>query len=312
MNKKTSNTIISFIAAILVLILSGCTALKTFPQAARGGDTVALAVGSPDGMTRANTTAVFVSDSAPGAPVDITPGIRAIFRLYADEMSDVYNAGNDAQQIVLTSGHEPWVTIMGVDLPVGLPLGPGEVQVTTTATYPTIGSHINNLPIRLEILSGTGTSSDFTYEFGMGQSQIGDLQSLEPVPHAQVTPLFPHGTTWPSYAAVEIKMNVPTTLGTALDQPFLRVVLDNMTVQTGSTPSLIYNHDSSEELTVILVSPDGQLKYFQPRFSIALIDNPFLPVSFIGIPAVTSVKYYDINGNQVSGPMVGDFSVEVR
>src|SRR3989344_8088200 len=156
MKTKHSATISGFIACILAMAVSGCISLKTFPQAARGGDTVALSVGSADGMARANTTAAFVSDSAPDAPVNLTPGIRGIFRLYADKASSIYAGGSNTRYVVSTSGHEPWVTIMVVDLPQGLPSGPGEVRVTTTATYPTIGSHINDFPVSLEILPGTG------------------------------------------------------------------------------------------------------------------------------------------------------------
>ena len=146
---------------VLVLIIAGffgtgCTALKTFPQAARGGDTIALAVGSPDGMTRANTTATFTSDSD-GIPIDITANIRSIFKLYADKASSIYAKFSTTASIVNTSGHEPWVTIVALDLPTGLSTGPGQIQFNTPAAYPTIGSHINNFPVALEILPGTGT-----------------------------------------------------------------------------------------------------------------------------------------------------------
>ena len=40
-------------------------------------------------MKRANTSAIFTSD-IDGIPVNITPNIRAIFKLYADPASKVY------------------------------------------------------------------------------------------------------------------------------------------------------------------------------------------------------------------------------
>ena len=295
-----------------IVIFNGCTAFKTFPQTARGGDTIALAVGSPDGMSRANTTAIFVSDSAPGSPVDLTSNIRSIFRLYADKNSEVYNPGGDARYIVNTSGHEPWITIVALDLPVGLPLGPGKIQFSTTATYPTIGSNINNLPVSIEIIPGTGSSSTFDYEYGLGASMTGDLTALESLPHAQVIPRYPQSTTWPSYGAIEVKMHVPTTLGIALDQTILRVIRDDMFIETQSDPALIYHHDSNQDLTVLFLSTQGLLKYFDPRFSIKLIDSPYLPISFSGTPSLTMVKYYDVDGNEVSGPSVGDYTVELR
>lgn len=304
--------VVSLAVSILAFALSGCTALKTFPQAARGGDTVALAVGSADGMTRANTTAYFVSDSS-STQYDLTPRIRGIFRLYADKTSSIYNPGSTMDSFVIsTSGHEPWVTIMVVDLPQGLPSGPGKVHVTTTATYPTIGSHINNLPISLEILPGTGTPSDLTYEFGVGSSMPGDLTLMEPAPHAQVMPFFPSGTSWPTYGAIEVKMYVPTSAGTALEPPYLRVLVDDMSVLTSSNLNTTYRHDSSQNLTVMLLSPAGKLRYYEPRFSIVLINNSTQVIDFTATPVITSVRYFDINGNAVAGPSISNYAVQLR
>ena len=312
MKTKHSATISGFIACILAMAVSGCISLKTFPQAARGGDTVALSVGSADGMARANTTAAFVSDSAPDAPVNLTPGIRGIFRLYADKASSIYAGGSNTRYVVSTSGHEPWVTIMVVDLPQGLPSGPGEVRVTTTATYPTIGSHINDRPISLEILPGTGVPSNLAYEFGVGSSMPGDLTQVEALPYAQVMPVFPSGTTWPAYGAIEMKLHVPTSAGTALDPPQLRVLVDDMSVSTSSSLNTTYRHDDNQNLTVMLLSPTGKLRYFESRFSIIPLNDENQVISFVGTPTIISVRYFDINGNQVAGPLVSDFVVQLR
>lgn len=293
----------------LVTGISGCTALNSFPQAARGGDTIALAVGSADGMTRANTTASFESDANPGVFHDITSGIRGIFNLYADKASSTYSVGSNTGSIISTSGHEAWVTVMVVDLPL-LPIGPGKVHITTTAPYPTIGSHINNIPIDLEILAGTGAASDFAYEFGVGSSLGGDLTLLEPMTHAQIIPDYPQSTSWPKYGAIEMKLHVPTTQGVKLPPAALRVVADD--INPTSQSILIYNHDDNEDLTVMFLSPTGGLNYFEPRFSIVPLVNSSLNIGFTQPPVITSVSYFDINGNPVSGPLVSEFSVEVR
>ena len=228
MNTKHLKAAISIVAAVaFAYIAAGCTALETFPQAARAGDTVALAVGSAEGMSRANTTASFESDAMPGEFYDLTPGIRGIFRLYADETSSIYDNASNAYHIVKTSGHEPWLTVMAVDLPHGLPLGTGKIHITTTATYPTIGSDINDFPINLEILPGTGVASDLLYEFGVKSSQPGDLTIPESLPHAQVIPEYPEATNWPLYGAIEMKLHVPTSASTGV-----RLVADNLGVYT--------------------------------------------------------------------------------
>lgn len=313
MKTKYVVKIAGLIASFLAIILSsGCIALKTFPQAARGGDTVALAVGSADGMTRANTTATFVSDSAPNTPINLTPGIRGVFRLYADKASGMFS-DSAISYVVDTSGHEPWVTVMVVDLPPGLPTGTGKVHITTTATFPTIGSSINDVPVNLEILPGTGVPANLPYEFGSGSSRNGDLTQLETVPHALVMPLFPHSTSWPTYGAIELKLHVPTTEGTALNPPFLRVLVDDMSApSTSSSLNAVFRHDSNQDLTLMLLSPTGRLRYYEARFSIVPLKNSTQSISLTATPVITSIRYFDINGNQVAGPLASDFVVQLR
>jgi hypothetical protein len=201
---------------------------------------------------------------------------------------------------------------MVVDLPPSLPIGTGKVHITTTATYPTIGSHINNLPISLEILPGTGASSDLSYEFGLGSYMPGDLTQMEAVPHAQVMPVFPQSTAWPNYGAIELKLSVPTSAGTALDPPQLRVLVDDMSVSTSSSLNTTYRHDSNQNLTVLLMSPTGKLRYYESRLMISLHHNPDPVINFVGTPVITSVRYFDINGNLVAGPPITDFVVQMR
>jgi hypothetical protein len=286
---------------------TGCTALKTFPQAARGGDTIALAVGSPDGMTRANTTATFTSDSD-GIPIDITANIRSIFKLYADKASSIYAKFSATDSIVDTSGHEPWITVVALDLPTGLTTGPGQIQFNTPAAYPTIGSHINDFPIALEILPGTGAPSDFTYELGVGGQLGGDLATLETQEHAIAGPQFPSPSCpCPDYGAIEIKIHMPNSFGTGLTQDWIRVLVDDLTGQTGSGRGVNYGLSLGEDLTVIITSPTGQLKYYEARFSI--VAHP--AVIFNGAPTITSVRYFDVNGNETTGP-VSDYLVSLQ
>ncbi len=286
---------------------TACTAVKTFPQAARAGDTIALAVGSPDGMTRANTTAVFTSD-VDGTPIDITSNIRSIFKLYADKASSIYAKFSTTENIINTSGHEPWLTVVALDLPAGLTTGPGQIQFNTTAPYPTIGSHINSFPIGLEILPGTGTPSDFMYELGVGSTFGGNLAQLEAQASATAGPQFPSPSCpCPSYGGIEIKIHMPTSSGASLTQDWIRVLVDDLTVQTGSGRGVNYGLNGGENLTVILTSPTGQLKYQEARLSVVL--HP--AVTFIGTPTVTSVRYFDINGNETTGP-VADYTVSMQ
>jgi hypothetical protein len=62
----------------------------------------------------------------------------------------------------------------------------------------------------------------------------------------------------------------------------------------------------------MLLSPTGKLRYYEPRFSIVPINNQDQVISFAGTPTITSVRYFDINGNQVAGPLPSDFVVQLR
>jgi hypothetical protein len=300
------------VLVIANFLLIGCTGLQTFPNAARAGDTVALAIGSPDGADRSNTTAVFVSKSDPGypsAPVEYPLTIRSLFRLYGDKASIQYQRNNTAKQIIDTSGHEPWLTAAAIDLPTNLPPGPGEVRFTTTADYPTVNSHINDVPIDLEILpaaAGMGSPGLFPIELGVGQSGYGDLLSLEPQTHTVIHPVFlGQSNPWPDYGAIEIKVSMPTT--TLIADRSLRVNVDDMSMTTDSKRSVI-SRKNGDDLTVMLLSPSGKLKYYEARMEIVLPTGG----AFSGTPTITAVNYYDVDGNVSTGPAINDYVIEVR
>lgn len=277
-------------------LLHGCTALQPFPNVARGGDTIALAVGSPQNMTRTNTTATFTSN-IDGIPIDITSNIRSIFKLYADPSSKVYEIGSTTTSLVTSSGHEPWITIVAIDLPAGLTEGTGIIQFNTTAIYPDIGSHINDLPLSVEIVAGTGAANSFDYEFGIGSQSTGDLLALEPQPRAVFAPSQPStACPCPDYAAIEVKATIPTSIGT-LPSAYTRVLPADLTVETGSGRSVIHS-TNGQDVTVLFLSTESKLKYYEAQFSIVL--HSFM--SFTGAPTINSVRYFDINGNEISGP----------
>jgi hypothetical protein len=316
--------IITGLLCALSLLLGGCTALNTFPVAARPGETVALAVGSPDNLTMANVNSVtFVSAAAPGAPLDITPNVRSIFKLYADKASEVYEYGGTlgTNQIIRTSLHEPWLAVMAIDMPeelspgTPLPTGPGTITINTNTnvTYPTIGHHINNAqPIAIEILPEAsptdGIASVFEYEFGaFGGTNLGDLSKLEPRPHALIRSQFdedPFGL--PTYAAVEMKVDFTGTTSTPITDANIKVIVDDMTTYSTSNRQIITSVNN-EVLTVIMMSMSEQIKSYEMRFAVALS----APNSFTGpAPTVNSTTFYDISGGLQADTT--SYSVELR
>ena len=286
-------------------LLHGCTALQPFPNIVRGGDTITLAVGSPSNMTRANTSATFTSE-IDGLPIDITANIRSIFKLYADPASKVYEVTAMTSSLVESSKHSPWVTVVAIDLPEGLTIGAGKIEFNTTASYPDIGSHINDLPIPVEITAGTGSPNPFTYELGIGSQTTSDLTVLESQPVAVFGPAIPSDSCpCPDYAAIEITATIPTSLGT-LDPNFVKVIAEDLSVYTVSSKNLIHALNG-QDLTVIFTSNTEKLKYFEAQFSVAL-HSAF---SFLDTPTINSIRYFDINGNEISGP-VSDYTVYLK
>ena len=132
-------------ASTTVAILVGCTAVSTHPLAARPGDTVTLAVGTPEDMTTANTTVYFTPNGGNQFALDI----RSIFKLYPDNVSAVWLDNGSTPFVERDTGHGPWTTILAIDLPETLPNtspippGPGVISVNTTTTYPPLTTHTN-------------------------------------------------------------------------------------------------------------------------------------------------------------------------
>lgn len=307
-SNKSKRTIKFIGLAISLIVINGCTALQSFPNFARGGDTITLAVGSPSDMTRANTTATFTSD-VDGTLIDITPNIRSIFKLYADPASKVYESVV-LDDLVFSSKHSPWITVVAIDLPQGLAIGTGTIEFTTSAIYPDVGTHINNLDIPIEIISGTGSANSFTYEFGMGSQTTSNLTILESKPVAVFGPTIPSiACPCPDYAAIEITATIPTSIPTSigtLNPSFVKVIPEDLSVLTESSMNFLQG-SNGQNLTVIFTSNTEKLKYYEAQFSVA-IHSAF---SFIETPTINSVRYFDINGNEVSGPVV-DYSVSLK
>jgi len=293
-----------FIFIFLLSFLQGCTALQSFPHAARSGDTVALAVGSPLGMSRENTTAIITDID--GVESDITSRIRSIFKLYADPASKVYELSGNTSQLVYSAEHTPWITIVVLDLPSGLPVGDANIKFNTSAIYPGVGSHINNRELSINILPGDGVSNDFKYEFGIGASLSGNLTVLEPKSRAVYRHLSPSTMCpCPEYAAIEVRTSIPTKRF-SISNGLIKVIPQDLTVFTGSGRYVTHGVTSSGELLVTFISPDEALQYIEAQFSVILFG-----LKFEGTPTINSIKYFDYDGNEVAGP-ASDYTVTLN
>jgi hypothetical protein len=287
------------IIAIIILVLQGCVAVQTFPTVARAGDTITLAVGSPDGMTKANTTAQFTSPNLAN-PVNLP--IRSIIKLRPDNTSFVGAFDEFTSNIPFSSAHSAWLSMLVIDLPAGLPVGAATINVTTSGIYyPGQGASVNTIPIGIEVLPGTGSPNKFMYNpNGYGLAE-GDLTDLESLPQVVVRP--PLNSVWEvEFAAAEIKVSAPSRIkSTGLPIPlnYVKVIADDMSIENSAHQMQMFWTRSGDDYTVNFVN-QGHALTFQTRFSIVLYpyaDYEFTPGM---VPTVTSVIYYDASGNVLS------------
>jgi hypothetical protein len=302
----------------VLLVVSGCTAINPFPQAARSGDTVALAVGSQEGMTKLNTQVYFTPDSPPGsAPINITSGVRSIFSIFADPTSTAYSKTNTNSNLNFQYLHrEQGQTVIALDLPT-LPVGTGIINVTTSVPQPVplennpgLGAYpdLNSIDIPFEILSGTGTSNPFDYATTFGGTLTGNLLHLRPRHQALVKPpLSDFSSNWANtFGAIELVMDLPMVDdGGTVTEDSIRVVAQNLDNFTDSRAQMTWSYDGTD-LKVIFISATGKLQYYEPRF--AVVGET---ADFTTTPVISSVNYYDVNGSPAVGPLPVDYSVQV-
>ena len=305
----------SFIVVLALNFLNGCVTGQAFSKMGRQGDTITLAVGSPDGMTKSNTVVQFISD-IDSSTYDLP--IRSLIRIRPDNTS--YTSLFDGlfiANIEKFSSHSAWLSVLVIDLPNGMTVGNGKVHVTTAGTYG-IGNGVNTETIDLEIIEGQGSAATFDYFNGVttGTTLSGDLSLLEPLPQVVVRP--PLRENWlyvfTQFAAVEIKINVPmqTLGGDSVSLNNVRVVQDNMTYSNLASQTQMYWSKNGDDIFVVFISPIGTMSYFEPRFSVVLnIGNEFVSVPG---PLITSITHYDVNGTVIlaEAPLVSDYSISIE
>ena len=76
---------------------------------------------------------------------------------------------------------------------------------------------------------------------------------------------------------------------------------------------MVSSRDSNQDVKVMLISPKGRIRYYEPRIALVLIDlDNGGPVDFTGTPVINSITYYDKDGNVVAGPLASTFTVDTR
>ncbi len=289
-------------------LTSGCTGITTVPTAARGGETVMLAVGTPEGMTKSNIAVTFTSD-VDGSVTDLTPSVRSLIKLYPSKTS---SAALNKTALVYTAGHEPWLSTLAIDLPPSaadggpLPVGTGKVRVQcvprASCKFPSFYPHTNDIDMSLEILPGNGEPNPFKYQAAFGFQINADTALLEEQPQLVVRPDTNGTSTFSLYGAAEFKINLPVTTynGGVVPDSDIVIVAEDLTTLSASQRNLMWKREGND-FTVVFSSPKG-MKYSEFRFSIVLklpgaSSQP--PHVYAGSPSLVSERYYSINGDSL-------------
>jgi len=304
---------ISFIIVAL-LVLQGCVALQTFPIIARAGDTITVAVGSPDDMTKDNTTLTFTPNG--GSAIEIpSENIRSIIRIRPDKTSNMALFNANIPTLVLETSHSQWQTIIVLDLPEDLPQGAGVITVDTQASYSQFGD-IEGKTIGLEVLPadvGNGVSNQFSYYNSIFGEAAGDLTQLEPAIQVVMQP--PGGSTTQVFSAVTFKINIPTQVtnsSSPVADSDIRVIYDDYYQASASSQIQMTWFRNGDDFTVNIHSPIDEITHNLTRFSVVLKDNPATN-QFLSGPTITSITFYDQNGNIATNvPLTNDFNLEIK
>lgn len=278
------------LSIIFLLAGGGCTATRSFPVAARGGDMVVLPVGWNQDLSRQSVTVTIT----PSLGASITygpndPNIRAIVNLYPDPVSKLVVGTETDQELgvganlygasindqITAADKDWWNTVVYLRLPSNVPQG--DAQIDITGPQGLVTQH----PIVVEILPAAGTTTGGD-PFNSAELEQ-QLASLERADHYLIDFV---GSAVPHAIQVEFSH----TLG--VGKPWVAN-------PRGDIKNVAWSDDGAN-LRVLLTPTHGQtpaqLAHF--RFYIA---------GGISDLRVTQVKAYDVNGNPIP-----DIVAEVR
>jgi len=322
-----STRVYMFVVLAALLMLQGCVAVQTFPNAARAGETISLALGSLEGASSSNITITFTS-STDASTVDLTSHIRSVFNLHPDKTSRLniestnYNTGEMRSDVVtLGSAHSAWITVVVIDLPASLTLGNGEISILFGEGITPINASVTaeDINIGIEILPNAGSNNigpnPFEYVTNTTNHSTGDLSLLEPMKQVLVrSPRkvgnYAFGTK--VYAA-QFEFTVPMhniyNVMNPVPAEGLMVVRDvnrfdyvqstqaNGTTSVTAAQTQMSWHKDGERVVVNFISPTGQLKDDFIRFSLI----PSLFSDFSSMPILVSYRYFGQDGTEISG-----------
>lgn len=296
---KKINSAVS--ASLLALLIVGCAGTKTFHEAARAGDTVAVAAGWNHFFQRDNIT-VTITDNLGAQTVYNAgdPSVRASINLYPDPVSSlvVSNATNQNMtpsaltyaQLVNSNAtlgdNDWWETVVFVDLPDPMALGTATVTIDSLTGGETATSTFDIVPDENGLGTG-GRANTFSGKLGSFVSfDLNDQQmkSMERLDHYTVS--F-SGATIP--AAIELDFTHTTGVGVA-----------HVVNPLAHMKNLSWSDDGTN-LKVILLPAKGAVPGAMQDFKF-YITGGLTGLQFAGGgTTLIGAQAFDINGNPVGG-----------
>ncbi len=274
--------------------LGGCTAVNTFPMAARSGDTISVMIGGSE-LARKETIGAVLTDASGGQhDLQALGLVRSVFNLRPDGRAEGLHYSDYLDTYISWFfGHEPVQTVLVADLPTGLPPGIATLAVNLNASDNSSGIG-DPARIKLEVLSGAGAADSFLRKTTQGPTPA-DLLALEPAPYAKLT--FPAGAI---IGAADLVIDVDQS---AVNLDDLNVYVPESTVRGsvgdpgafGDKQRMVYWHHDTNRLYIDIVAPQG----IDGRFLMLYVMHPRdLPAS----PnfALNSATVYDLNGQPQS------------
>lgn len=170
-----------------LFLLHGCSSVNTFPTLARAGDTVSLLMGGSE-FAKKDTTDVILTD-VNGLDWDLKAlgKVRSVFNIRMDAKSVGQNYSSYID--LLTSwayGHELLQTVLVVDLPNNLPVGPAVVEVNSNTSDNSALLSPGSIFVNIEIVPGVGSSDSMSYKTSLGSTFAADFSRLEAAPYAKI------------------------------------------------------------------------------------------------------------------------------
>lgn len=279
--KMTTLTTV-FLTSFLLAGLTGCAGTKTFTTAARGGDTVSLALGWNVNANRGNLAATITPSS--GSPVVYAignPNIRSVFNMYPDPVSRLivgtetnqslgFNANIHGAQLNSANLNDKDLaqTMALINLPSGIATGPATIALSVNGAP--LGS-----PVGVEVLPGTGSANNFEGSIGnLSAEQLGTLE------RASGGVVNISGSTVPYAIYLEISHSAGAGVPWVINP-------------RGDIKNIAWT-DSGSVIKAIITPASGKALNQFAEFKF------FVAGGLSGL-SVTSLKAYDVNGNAIPG-----------